>query len=179
MSGAAMKNLRLFSSLCGQKAMPNVVIVTTMWAYIPEDLGIRREEELKKEVWKDMVADGCRIERFDDIRESAWRIISLAKEDSAQVLLPREIVHTDLRLNETRVGIALNKELGKLIKDQKDAARRLQELVQNHDNELVVQELNERKAELETKIRDTADKLREMKIPYTRKIRLFFKSKPN
>ena len=74
MSGSTMKNLQIFSSLCGQMVMPNVVIVT-MWHNIPEELSIRREEELKKDVWKDMVAGGCRTEPFQDTHESAWGII--------------------------------------------------------------------------------------------------------
>jgi chromosome condensin MukBEF ATPase and DNA-binding subunit MukB len=156
--------------------MPNVVIVTTMWGHVKEEDGIRREEELKRDVWKDMLADGCRTERFKDTYNSAWDIISnVAQKNTAQVLLSREIVDTDLRLNETQVGIALNKELEKLIKDQKDAAGKLRELANNQDNELVVQELNGRKADIEAKIYQTAEQLREMKIPFSRRVRLFFK----
>ncbi len=102
-----MKNLRIFSSLCGQMAMPNVVIVTTMWRNIPEELGIRREEELKKDVWKDMVAGGCRTERFQDTHESAWGIIgSLADKAPIQVQLSKEIVDGGLNIKETIAGIS-------------------------------------------------------------------------
>jgi hypothetical protein len=87
------------------------------------------------------------------------------------------MVDIRLRLNETGAGVALNKELEKLIKDQKDAARRLRELVNSQDNELVVQELNGRKAELDETIRRTATQLRQMKIPLTRKVRLFLKGR--
>lgn len=75
MSGSAMKNLQLFRRLCGQQVMPNAVIVTTMWSYVPEELGIMREECLKEEVWKDVLGDRCRAERFKDTYESAWDII--------------------------------------------------------------------------------------------------------
>jgi hypothetical protein len=107
MSGSAMKNLRIFSSLCGQKAMPYVIIVTTMWGYVPEELGVKREEELKRDVWKDMVADGCKIERFENTRSSAWRIIGgLADKPGIQVQLSREIVDGRLGLTQTIAGIA-------------------------------------------------------------------------
>jgi len=176
MSGSAMKNLRLFSSLCGQKAIPNVVIVTTMWSKVTQEEGTMREEALKREVWKDLLADGCTVARFEDTYESAWKIVgSLVKMNQAGVLLPREIVDDRLRLNETQVGITLNKELEKLIKDRTNAARKLQKLAENQDSELVVQELNE----IEVKIQQTAKQLQQMKIPFARRIRLFFKGRSN
>jgi chromosome condensin MukBEF ATPase and DNA-binding subunit MukB len=110
-----------------------------------------------------MLAHGCRTERFEDTYESAWRIIgSLAENDRAQVLLPSEIVDAHLRLNETQAGITLDGELEKLIRDRKTAARRLREQAQKHDNRLLVQELNERRAEIELKILQTANELRRM-----------------
>ena len=93
----------------------------------------------------------------------------------AKILLPSEIVDSQLRLNETQVGIELNNELMKLISEQKEAARPLTEQAGNQDNELVVQELNQRKAEIEEKIHQTADQLLQMKIPFTRRVRLLFK----
>ena len=137
-----------------------------------------REAKLETSFWKDMVDDGCSIKRFKDTHESAWDIIgSLTAKDRAKVLLPREIVDNRLRLNETQAGVTLNKELEKLIKDQEVAARRLRNLAKNQDNELVVQQLNGQQAEIEEDIRKTADQLREMKIPLTRRIRLFFTGK--
>jgi hypothetical protein len=176
MTGSVLKNLEMFVALCGQKAMPNVIIATTMWGEVKKENGLRRESELKREFWKDMVAGGCRTDRFEDTNESAWRIINcLSGEDPSRVLLPHEIVDTHLRLNETKAGIALNKELEKLIKDRKIAARKLREQAQNQTNELVVQELNKQQAEIDQKINRTADQLREMKIPFTRRVLLFFK----
>jgi len=178
MTGSVLKNLEMFATLCGQEAMPNVIIATTMWSEVQKAKGERREQELKRDFWKDMVADGCRTERFEDTYESAWRIIgSLRERARAPVLLSHEIVDNHLRLNETEAGIALNKELEKLIKDRKDAARKLRERARNQNDELVVQELNKQQVEIEEKIRRTSDQLRELKIPFTRRVRLFFKSR--
>ena len=139
-------------------------------------MGSRREEQLQTNFWKDMLANGCEIDRFDNSYESAWRIVdSFAGKDRAPVLLPSEIVESQLRLNETQAGIELNNELMKLISEQKEAARRLAEQAVNQDHELVVQELNQRKAEIEEKIHQTADQLLQMKIPFTRRVRLLFK----
>jgi hypothetical protein len=166
----------VFASLCGQQAMPNVILATTMWGRVEGEIGARREQQLQSEFWKDMLADGCEVERFENSYDSAWRIIdSFSEKERAPVLLPREIVDGQLRLNETEAGIALNDELLKLINEQKEAAHRLDEQAGNHDNGLVVQELNERKAEIEERIHRTADQLLQMKIPFTRRVRLFFK----
>jgi hypothetical protein len=178
MTGSLLKNLQIFASLCGQKAMPNVVIATTMWGKVEKVEGEEREEELKSDFWKDMLANGCRAERFENTYESAWQVVGrLAQKDRTELLLPAEIVDDGLRLNETKAGVTLNKELEKLIKDRKEAARRLEQQAKRHDNEQLLQQLNQETAEIEEKIRETAGLLRRMKIPFTRKIRLFFRGK--
>jgi hypothetical protein len=171
-----LKNLHILPKLIGSKAMPNVVIATTMWSKVSEQEGLARESELKSKFWSKMLDDGCRIERFKDTHRSAWEIIDGSGEpDRASVQLPHEMVEVRLRLNETGAGVALNDELEVLLRDQKDAARRLRELAESQDSELVVQELMRREAELDGIIRRTAAQLRQMKIPISRKIRLFLK----
>jgi hypothetical protein len=178
MTGSVLKNLRIFSSLCGQRAMPNVVLATTMWGKVDKNEGSEREAELKNDFWEDMVEDGCRIARFANTHESAWKIIgSHLERRNVDVSLPREVVDDSLRLNETKAGIALNKELEKLIKDRKDAARMLEHQAKKQDNELVVNQLNERKAQLDDHIHQVAGQLLELKIPFTRRVRLFFSRK--
>ncbi|KIM74068.1 hypothetical protein PILCRDRAFT_14717, partial [Piloderma croceum F 1598] len=87
------------------------------------------------------------------------------------------IVDSNLRLNETQAGIALNKELGLLIKSQKETADKLRRLARNQNNEAVVQDLNQQQAEIEEKILQTADQLRKIKTPFTRRLLLFFKGR--
>jgi len=176
MTGSMLKNLELFASLCGQKAMPNVILTTTKWEYVSLTTGTNREEELRSEFWKDMLNSGCRTERFQNTYDSAWRIIdSLVEKDRAPVLVSSEIVDAQLRLNETKAGITLTKELEKLIKDRQLAAQKLQKQLQNQENSLAIQQLNEHKVENDKKIQRTAEELCRMRIPFTRKIVLFFR----
>jgi hypothetical protein len=140
MKGSALKNLQMFGTVLGNKAMPNVIMVTTKWSKVMKE-GVEREQELKAHFWKDMIADGCRIARFEDSYDSAWSIIgSLRGEHTAQVQLPREMVDSKHRLNETQAGIALNKDLEQLIKNRKEMARRVRGLARNQDNEPAVRE---------------------------------------
>jgi len=188
--------------------MPNVVLATTMWDLVEDQLGTRREQRLQTQFWSDMVADGCRTERFDSTYDSAWRIVdsldqmdrarallsqlweneaangcrperfddsgwrivdSLAQSGPAPVLLSREVVDTHLPLNETQAGVVLNKELKKLIEEQKETARRLREGAGG--------QANDQKAEIEQKIRRTVDQLQQLKIRFPRRLVLFLKGR--
>jgi len=176
MAGSAAKNLRLFIDMCGKKAMPNIVIVTTMWGEVKETTGDRREGELKRDFWNDLLAEGCKVQRFRDTFASAWGIIgSLDGKDSADLLLPQQIVDAKLRLNETDAGVSLNKELEKLVKDRKEASRRLREQARNHNDKGATERLKRQQEEIEEKIRSTVAQLRELKIPIARKLWRFFK----
>ena len=110
MSGAAMRNLRLFSSLCGQKVMPRVVVVTTMWGKVDWEEAVKWEEVLKQEVWRDMLGNGYSVSRFEDTYASAWNIIgSLTQKNSSMTLLIQEEMGTFGKpLNQTRAGIDVN-----------------------------------------------------------------------
>lgn len=110
MSGTAMKNLRLLSSICGQKAMPRVIIVTTMWSKVREQEGSEREEALKREVWEDMLGNGCSVARFENTRESAWHIVGSVrqKDPGVTLLIQEEMVHLRKPLYQTQAGIDTN-----------------------------------------------------------------------
>ncbi|KIM73947.1 hypothetical protein PILCRDRAFT_716716 [Piloderma croceum F 1598] len=177
MAGSLLKNLRMFISLCGQEAMPNVIIATTMWGEVKKENGERREKELKETFWKDLMDEGCRVERFEDTYESAWFIIDrLATEDWAKMRLSHEMVDRRLTLQQTEAGITLNNELKRLIKARKDASRRLRAQAKKQDNSLIVQELNVQQAEIDEQITKTAGELQKLKIPFAAHIRTFLSS---
>jgi hypothetical protein len=177
MAGSLLKNLRMFVSLCGQDAMPNVVIATTMWGEVKTENGERREKELKETFWKDLLDEGCRVERFEDTYESAWLIVDrLAMEDRAKMRLTHEMVDRRLTLQQTEAGIILNDELKRLIVARKEASRRLRAQAKKQDNALIVQELNVQQAKIDEQITQTADELQKLKIPFAAHIRKFVSS---
>jgi hypothetical protein len=112
MNGSAMKNLRLFSSLCGQKAMPHVVIVTTMWGKVNREEADEREDLLKREVWKEMLGDGCKLARFEDTYESAWNIVGslMQKKSGTRLRIQKEMGTMGKPLNQTQAGMDVNQE---------------------------------------------------------------------
>jgi hypothetical protein len=172
MTGTMLKNLRMFANLCGQEAMPNVIVATTMWSEVKKGKGELREQELERIFWKSMVADGCKIERFEDSYNSAWRIIgSLAENDRAPALLALKVGDPDLRLSETQQApIILGKE-EKLIKDRKDAASGLGEQARTESSQLAVYQ---RPADFEHQIFEEDD-LGEMKKHLSRRAPSYFR----
>jgi hypothetical protein len=97
--------------MCGQKAIPHVVIVTTMWAYVPKEMGNKREEALRRDVWKDILGDGFSVVRFQDTYESAWNIVGniTRKEMAATLLIQEEMCNAGKLLSETKAGRNLKK----------------------------------------------------------------------
>jgi hypothetical protein len=87
-AGSHLKHVNMFSNLCGQMVMPDVVIATTMWSDVNPAIGISREIELKR-IYGDILPRGCRVERFEDTYESAWLIIDrrqkMLEEQTAKV----------------------------------------------------------------------------------------------
>lgn len=95
----------MFTSLCGQKAMPNVVIATTMWDEVEGNgIGELREQELKDVFWKDMLANGCTTERFENTSESAWKIVGnvMQRKSRVPLRLQEEMVDEGKLLRETK-----------------------------------------------------------------------------
>ncbi|EMD41350.1 hypothetical protein CERSUDRAFT_78997 [Gelatoporia subvermispora B] len=74
--GVSRRNLRMFQKLCGSKSLRNVVIVTTMWDTVSEELGAQRERELMTDTFKALLDEGAEMKRFNNGITSAREIIS-------------------------------------------------------------------------------------------------------
>jgi len=128
MTGSILKNLQTFKSLCGKKAMPNVIIATTMWGKVDADEGAEREKELKTDFWADMTGDGCKTGRFENTAESAWHVIdSPPGNDRARIQLSSEMVDNGRPLEETEAGIHVHEAAfqGRELKALRKRLRRL------------------------------------------------------
>ncbi|KZP32060.1 hypothetical protein FIBSPDRAFT_813098 [Athelia psychrophila] len=177
MAGSPLKNLQLFSSMCGQNAMNRVVLGTTMWSETKPATGERRETELKRTFWADMLAQGCKAHRFGDSYQSAWQIIGTLPTEQENIIISREIVDDKKNLNETAAGVKLTKELNRLIADQKAAARRMEEQANGQSDPVLVAELQLRHDEMEKKIGGVTAQLHQLKIPFARRFMNFITGK--
>ncbi|PCH42102.1 nucleoside triphosphate hydrolase protein, partial [Wolfiporia cocos MD-104 SS10] len=121
--GIARENFRLFKKICGRGAMKNVVIVTTMWDEVPEEVGARREQELasKSLFFKDALDDGAKMHRHCGQITTAQTSMSPFLRFLPETLqLQRELVDEMRVLPETTAGDELQRSLD----EQADAHRR-------------------------------------------------------
>jgi tRNA G37 N-methylase TrmD len=71
MKGTTLKNLEMFSQLCGDKALARVILGTTNWGEVNEAVGAKREQQLDKTFWSTMTASGSKSMRFLRTQASA------------------------------------------------------------------------------------------------------------
>ena len=110
----------MFENLCGKDALKNVMLVTTMWDEVEEDVGCDREKELSDNYWNTMLKLGSHTSRFYNSTESAWDIISKLQKTRCTVLLQTEMVDRGLQLAETSAGRTLFSWLIEFIKKIKE-----------------------------------------------------------
>ena len=115
MGGSAHKNLRMFKQLCGEESLSSVILATNMWSKVSEEVGKRREEELKKnkDMWADMISQGSVVLRHDDTQESAMKIIDfILNQGRTTVLsLQRQMNEEGMDLEETDAGREYRRDL--------------------------------------------------------------------
>ncbi|KAG8830370.1 hypothetical protein FRC17_004959 [Serendipita sp. 399] len=87
---SARVNLEVFAALCGKSAMPNVILVTTMWDLVPQEVGEIRVEELKRRFWSDMLECGGTTKPFRGTFESAWEILNDLPKTGADLEIQKE-----------------------------------------------------------------------------------------
>ncbi|KAF7967873.1 hypothetical protein HWV62_32852 [Athelia sp. TMB] len=165
----------LVKTMCGHVAMPAVVLGTTMWGYVQDVDGPRREKQLKDKFWADMIQSGCEVKRFADSHTSAWDIVGDLKHQ-ANTQLAGEIVDDKKRLNETTAGVRLNEELKQLLAKQQETVRLLADQAKDGDPN-IIGELEKEKEELEGRISKIADQLGQLSIPFVRRFVNFFRKK--
>jgi hypothetical protein len=89
--GTAVRNLRVFESLCGTDPLKFVFVVTNMWSLLPsQDVGEERELELRanEKFFKALVDGGATFTRHLDTKESAHDIIKMVLNKRIQ--FPRQ-----------------------------------------------------------------------------------------
>jgi hypothetical protein len=106
-------NFEMFRELCGHGAA-SVIIGTTKWGGVQPDVGKQREDQLSSAYWKDMIAGGSRMERFDGTYESAWQIVRciLQKLEKSEAL---QIQNERVNLNLHQHDCKITKDIGVMI----------------------------------------------------------------
>lgn len=174
--GSSCRNIRMLRKLCGDDALRNVVIVTTMWARTSEEEGHRREQQLRTDslFFKELLEQGAQMKRHYNTSSTAQEILQLILPNPTVILrIQREIVDEHKSLLHTAAGADLSRELeelrmihGRSIADLKRDIEEAQEARDRkwHD------ELEKERAEKEKKLRETQEALERLMEPFSKKM---------
>ncbi|KAG2008504.1 TKL/TKL-ccin protein kinase [Coprinopsis cinerea AmutBmut pab1-1] len=107
-NGTKDHNLEVFQEMCGPKALKNVVVVSTGWEELEEDVGSIREQYLVDKVLAESISQGCRYERFSTQDfDAAWDIINLFRCKGRALLIQEEMAKWRMPLKMTSAFKAL------------------------------------------------------------------------
>jgi hypothetical protein len=132
LGGRALRNIRMFRSLCGDQALSKVVLATTFWGHVTPTVGMERERELKTpEFWGKMIEKGSKVFRQDNRKISAQKIIEyLVNKRTAQNLgvaldIQIEMVDQGKTLAQTGAGQEMNARILAMKRDYEEKIARL------------------------------------------------------
>ncbi|KAH8807170.1 P-loop containing nucleoside triphosphate hydrolase protein [Xylogone sp. PMI_703] len=159
-TGSALKNLRMFKKLVGDKNMCNVILLTTMWSKIEtEEEGKNHLNELvgTGKFWGALVASGAKYDSYRSRPADAFRVVRTLMENNPIVTQLQEELDRGAKLSDTTAGREINDRLEELraqhqreIEDMKmeiasaraERNRELESQLQQH-YEKIIRELQE------------------------------------
>jgi hypothetical protein len=169
----ATKPYEAFSKLCGEGGMKNLILATTMWGILSAALGEEREKELRDVHWRTMLAQGSIIKRFHNTYESAWDVLGALDRPPVMFLTPDQLLELKSNLPSTGDSITLYDRLQRLVVEQQKTIERLELAAEAADRRLV-QQLTAKQEEIYCQIHTTLEQLRDIKVPFGRKVLEFF-----
>ncbi|KAI5995158.1 P-loop containing nucleoside triphosphate hydrolase protein [Pisolithus albus] len=179
MSGSMCKNLDMFARLCGDKAAGRVRLVTTMWDKAKNrELADSRVKQLEGNFWRPLIDVGARHKRFDkNTPVEAWKIVEDLTGNGEALLLQEELVDLEMKLNDTTAGKALYTQFQKLLHEQKETIKQLDDEAKAQKDPQLVKQLEEERRRLEAELQKTWNEMDKLKIPFLRRLALFFSFK--
>ena len=164
LGGAAMRNLRMFKKLCGEKSLASVVLATTRWSNVTSEEGAQREQELctNDRMWKRMIDNKSKVFRHDRDEVSALEIIQylVKRGDSVTLDIQKDLVDKGLSLDQTAAGQEIQAEIDKQRKGYEKQIQELREEMQEalakRDQELQ-EDLEAERAKLEFKLAEARE----------------------
>jgi len=131
--GSAMRNLRMFQSLCGQEILGNVLLTTTQWSNVDPAVGQAREDNLRDEgFWGGLIRRGAILQRFHGTRESGLELIRGLMFNTRMPLdIQEQMVEQQMTLLETNAGKCITEELIALEMKFKEKVKSLEEQFRN------------------------------------------------
>ena len=167
MAGTPLKNLQVFEKLCGEDAMAQVVLITTMWDDVEDDIGDERLKELKSTYWKGMISCGSETFKYLNTPQSAEELLKRIAGKSSErrhVLLQKEISEWKKELPETGAGQALHSRLEQLAEQRLQALKRLRAEQSKFTDARTTKELRKEYADLKAQLDETLKEVHALRL---------------
>ena len=162
----------VLKNLCGDAAMKQLMLCTTMWDMVPEDEAYERFDELcGTGPWKEMISNGAGTAIISNkcagAKAAAEKIVNqlIKNAEPVELAIQDEIVNQKLTVTKTSAG----KTLDELRETQADAERELKE---QFNAECEEETASKKKAGAEMKLKEQM----EMQDPETMHLKQRFKS---
>ena len=135
MTGTAKRNFTMFRELCGENALKNVLIVTTMWGKVDKEEGEARETELRNKdgFFRDALEKGAKMVRHehpDDLNSAKEILRLIIGNNPSPLLIQQELVDEEKLLEKTSAGKEVNRELVEKMEIHEKEIRILQQELQ-------------------------------------------------
>ena len=155
----------MFSELCGDPAMTQIILVTTMWQRVALETGEMREQELINEYWKVLIDKGSNVDRLRKATyEDAWAVVwamlerKLKKEASGLVLL-----HEKQAIGELPAGVTSYTNLHEQLIKKQESMNLLLTQVENASDPYLKKELKKECQKIQRELDQTFKEAEELK----------------
>ncbi|MCJ1397151.1 hypothetical protein MMC11_000343 [Xylographa trunciseda] len=114
--GSTLRSLALLEKLCGSKNFKNILLITTFWNQVSEEVGARREREMleMEGFWKSMKEQGAKTERMARDYDRFKIALSAMADKPCISLQIQEELHDGKALEETLAGLSINADARKM-----------------------------------------------------------------
>ena len=117
----------MFSELCSDTTLRNLVLVTNMWTTVSREAGEALEKELPTHLFKLPLGKGAQMARYIDTAQSAHDIIRrITKNYQVTRSIQRELVGGNKGITDTKAGEAVNRELNGQTGRQLDVPKKVE-----------------------------------------------------
>lgn len=176
MGGNPCKNVRMFGELCGELAMTQVVLVTTMWERVVPRIGEERQKELADIYWKSLVDRGSSIDRLKKATyEEAWAVVGAVVERRLRIEAS-EIVLLHEKLVNNPAGVTSYTDLHRQLVEQQEAMKSVMAQMEKTNDPHFRRELKKECKRIEREIKWTRKEAEELKLSTFKRIFSFLYS---
>jgi len=128
MRGSTMRSMRMFRQLCGESFYGNLLLGTTCWSLITEEVGSQREKELMTDqnFWKGFVSKGAQFARIPDNGYEAKELVyDLARLEPASLQIQQEMVDSHVDFGALSATQTLETSMSDAVAEHEEKKRQL------------------------------------------------------